>query len=100
MQFPLIAFFLLSFFSFSVFSQTASVSGNLIDAETNAAVQFATVTLNKETDSSFITGAISDESGNFNLQNIAAGKYYLLVTSVGYQKHLLKIGTFLKSFTA
>ncbi len=91
MQRQKIFFFLFSFISSSVFSQTASVSGKLIDAETDDAIRFATVTLNNLTDSSFATGAISDESGNFNLQNIGAGNYYLLVTSVGYHKHFLKI---------
>lgn len=83
--------FLFSPVALHVFAQNASITGKLVETETGVAIQFATVTLNNVADSSFVTGAISDEAGNFTLSNLTAGDYYLLVTSVGYQKHFLKI---------
>lgn len=41
----------------------------------------------KQSDDSFVSGAISDRSGIFLLKNIPSGQYTLLVQSIGYAKY-------------
>ncbi len=71
--------------------QAAAISGKIIDRGTNAEIQFANITLNNFSDSSFVTGAISDETGGFQLSNISAGSYFLSVTYIGYEKYSVTI---------
>ncbi len=68
-------------FSF-VHSQTASIKGQLQDAD-GAAVVFANVALYSAADSSLAKVETSDENGIFKMTGIAAGKYFLTATYVG-----------------
>ncbi|MBP5277124.1 MAG: outer membrane beta-barrel protein [Prevotella sp.] len=70
------------------FAQNRRVSGTLIDKDTKEGVMQVTVQLLK-TDSSFVSGAISDEAGKFSLTAPRNGNYILKFTSVGY-KQLVK----------
>ncbi len=74
----------------SVFSyaQNRRISGTLIDRDTKEGVMQVTVQLLK-TDSTFVSGAISDDSGKFSLTAPRNGSYILKFTSVGY-KQLVK----------
>ena len=72
--------------SLSVFGQkNLSISGTLIDNFTQEPVDFATVTLLNTKDSTFVTGAMSDSKGMFNLQKIAKGRYIIKITYIGYK---------------
>jgi len=66
------------------FAQERKISGALYDRDTKEPVMQATVQLLK-TDSSFVTGAVTNEDGLFLLQAPDNGKYLLRVTSVGYK---------------
>ena len=68
-------------FSFS-YSQTASIKGQLQDAD-GAAVVFANVALYNAADSSLAKVETSDENGIFKMVDIAAGDYFLTATYVG-----------------
>ncbi len=63
-------------------AQTGTIKGLLQDSE-KAAVAYANVALYKSADSSLVKIEISNEKGLFQLQNIAAGNYYIFVTYVG-----------------
>ena len=64
-------------------AQQRLITGRLTDKESKEPVSQATLQLLK-TDSSFVTGAISDDEGNFRLQATKNGKYILRISSVGY----------------
>ena len=66
------------------FSQSRRVSGTLIDRDTKEGVMQVTVQLLK-TDSAFVSGAISDDSGKFSVTAPRNGNYLLKFTSVGYK---------------
>ncbi|MFT3823294.1 MAG: outer membrane beta-barrel family protein [Chitinophagaceae bacterium] len=66
-------------------TKTGSVSGNVTDAS-NVAVNAATVSLLKAKDSSLVKMAAADKTGKFTIENVANGKYLLLVSAVGYNK--------------
>lgn len=65
-------------------SGAAEIRGTVVDAETNAAIVAATVTVRTKTDSALVTGAIASDAGAFRIQGLRPGTYYLRVTSIGY----------------
>lgn len=62
-----------------------TVSGTVKEAAKKTALPFVNVTLLLPQDSSFVTGAITNENGIFSLANVPSGTYLLKVTYVGYQ---------------
>ena len=63
-------------------AQEANVKGWLQDRDTREGVPFVTVQLLK-TDSTFVTGGISSDNGEFALEGVEAGKYIVKFTSEG-----------------
>lgn len=59
------------------------VSGKVVSAKDGSIVEMATIRLMK--DSMLVQGAQTDADGEFYLLRVAAGKYRLLVSSVGYR---------------
>ncbi|MEM1214551.1 MAG: TonB-dependent receptor [Bacteroidota bacterium] len=68
--------------TFSAFTQTAQVQGQLQDPDGEAVV-FANVALYNTADSVLVKVETTDESGVFRLRNLAAGTYRLTATYVG-----------------
>ncbi len=64
-------------------AQTAMISGQLEDSE-GAAIIFANVALYQSQDSALVKVAPSDEHGQFSLQNLSHGNYFLKASYVGY----------------
>src|SRR3954469_21476479 len=60
------------------------ISGNIIDSLTKKPVDYATVSLFKSGAKTPINGVLTDEKGNFKLDNIRAGKYKITVSFIGY----------------
>lgn len=79
---------LFSILLLSSFAQS-SITGQLKDSN-GEAVAFANVALYKATDSSMVKVEISDVDGNFKLQGISAGNYFLKATFVGLPDFTLK----------
>ncbi len=78
---------LVLFFTTPLFSQTFTVSGKVVDGN-NAPLSFVTVLLFTEGASSAITGASTDDKGNFIFNNLKVANYTLTFSFVGYQtKH-------------
>uniref|UniRef100_UPI0026253A90 carboxypeptidase regulatory-like domain-containing protein n=1 Tax=uncultured Bacteroides sp. TaxID=162156 RepID=UPI0026253A90 len=70
------------FISVGVSAQT--VSGKLID-ENSQPLPYANVVLLSLPDSAFVSGATSDDKGNFVLKDLSARSYLLQVSYIGYQ---------------
>ena len=81
---------LLLLVSIASFAQERLVSGALIDRDTKDPVEQVTVQLLK-TDSTYVTGAISNEKGLFHLNAPENGKYLLKITSVGYKPTVKRV---------
>ena len=64
--------------------EAAVVKGKIVDAG-GSALDFVNVMLTSKTDKSDVHGAISDETGHFEVLNVPAGEYVLEITFVGYQ---------------
>ena len=81
---------LLLLVSIALFAQERLVSGAIIDRDTKDPVEQVTVQLLK-TDSTYVTGAISNEKGLFHLNAPENGKYLLKITSVGYKPTVKRV---------
>jgi len=88
----LFCFFVLSF-SVSAQNNTAAkgkISGKVIDASNNTAVDYATISIFKQNDASPFNGMSADPKGNFTLNRLADGEYKLTIDFIGYQKKTIE----------
>jgi ferric enterobactin receptor len=65
-------------------AKTAQIKGKIIEAQTKAPLAYAEVRILKSSDSTLVTGGISDDKGQVSLQ-VPYGQYYAVVEFLGYQ---------------
>jgi len=80
----LLTIMLLTLISFEIFSQTTndnhgSISGIVQDSETKKVLLFISVVVEGTT-----TGTTTDNNGHFKIQNLPAGTYNLIFSSIGF----------------
>jgi len=75
-------------------SNTVTLSGKISDKANNQPLPYVNVVLVNATDSAFVAGTITNESGQYTLPGITPGNYVLRSTLVGYtnQKTPILIG--------
>lgn len=73
----------------SLFAQRKGValSGKIVDNQKRTALAYVNVVLKTSTDSSFVSGTISDEAGFFTISGLQPGHYILESTLLGYQTY-------------
>ena len=64
-------------------AQERKITGKVVDNDSKEAVMQSTVQLLRS-DSTFISGALTDENGEFTLEAPEDGKYIVKVSNVGY----------------
>ena len=64
--------------------KAATLKGKITDAQTNAPLGYATIRVLKSTDSTLVSGAISDDKGLFSV-DAAYGQYYAFIEFIGYK---------------
>lgn len=62
-----------------------SVTGKLIEINSNQNVAFASVALIKASDSAPVSGTITDENGVFTISQAPTGNYRLFISAIGYK---------------
>ncbi len=72
-------------------TQPGTVRGALADSATGQPLREASVSLTLAQDSSYVTFGLSDGDGRFALRRVAAGRYVLLVTALGYRARLVPV---------
>lgn len=79
-------FFFLSLLCLMVLTVSAQrkITGTLIDHDSNESIPMVTIQLLKP-DSSFVTGSVSSDNGQFSVQAPKDGRYLLKLSSVGYK---------------
>lgn len=82
---------LIILFSFSLFTDPLNaqtikgrISGVVVDKATGNPVESSDVRLLSAADSSFVTGTATDAAGNFLMEVIKPGRYFLNVRMIGY----------------
>ena len=81
---------LLMLIAIASLAQERLISGKITDRDTKDPVEQVTIQLLK-TDSTYVSGAISNERGLFHVNAPANGKYLLKITSVGYKPTVKRI---------
>ncbi len=61
-----------------------TIKGYTYDAVAEAPLEYATVSLKNPSDSSLVTGAITDANGLFRLTDVEPGQYFLEASFMGY----------------
>lgn len=69
-----------------VTSGRGSVTGKVIDAETNEPIEYANISIYKMPDSSLVTGTISNADGYFSINKIPFANYSLILDFIGYKQ--------------
>lgn len=72
-------------------SKLASIKGKIIEAQSKAPLAYAAIRILKNSDSTLVSGGISDEKGQFSLE-APYGDYHAVVEFLGYQP--IKIPSF------
>ena len=82
-------------FSITSAQTGVTLSGFINDKNTKSVLPFVNVVLKTEKDSSFVSGTITNEEGQFSLTKIKSGSYYLEISYVGYKTstQFLFVGT-------
>lgn len=75
---------LISLFTTSLYSQTFTVSGRIIDA-TNNPVAYTNILLLKASDSTIVSGTTSDEEGVYLFDDIVPNTYILKASFISYK---------------
>jgi len=65
------------------------ITGTIVEDGTEETVPYATIALYNKTDSSLVTGTMSNDDGEFILEKISQGDYYLKVSFMGYTDYTL-----------
>jgi outer membrane receptor protein involved in Fe transport len=60
------------------------ISGTVIDSLSKKPVDYATISIYKSGAKTPINGVLTDEKGNFQINNLRAGKYKITVSFIGY----------------
>jgi outer membrane receptor protein involved in Fe transport len=66
--------------------QAGSVTGQIIEATEHVPIEYANIILYSQSDSSQVTGIITNTDGYFKLSGIRPGKYYLEVHFIGFER--------------
>ncbi len=74
-------------FSSYLFSQSSYIiTGQVVETDTDEPLQYANIVLLKDTDTSQVAGTVTNADGNFKLENIKKGKYFIIASFIGFQK--------------
>ena len=66
------------------------VKGIISDSTTDGGIEYATVGLYRQSDSTLVNGIVTAPSGAFDLKGIPNGQYYLDVNFIGYVKKRIR----------
>ena len=67
-----------------------TITGNIAENVSNSPLQYAQVAIYNQLDSSLVSGTITKENGNFRIENLPFGKYYLVAEYIGYEQEIKK----------
>ena len=81
----------LSIFVFVVTFLSAQKMSGVVKDATGKPQEFATIMVMSAKDTSLFKGAITDNDGKFDIENITSGTYFLRISTVGFKNHESKI---------
>ncbi|MBK7173454.1 MAG: TonB-dependent receptor [Bacteroidales bacterium] len=63
------------------------INGKIIDAATNKPMEYVNIAVYKANDSSMVTGTITSENGEFRIEKLPHGDYFVKISFLGFDKH-------------
>lgn len=66
------------------------IKGVVIDEDSDSPMEFANIAVYDLADSSLVTGGITNENGEFEIDNITYGEYYMQVNFIGFDARNIK----------
>ncbi|NLT51388.1 MAG: TonB-dependent receptor [Ignavibacteria bacterium] len=67
----------------------SNINGKIFDSSTNKPLEFANVVLFNAQDSSQVSGTVTNKDGFFEIQRVRPGKYYIVLSFIGFKNHLI-----------
>ena len=87
----ILQFLIISIICFSsAIAQNGTIKGEIVNGVTNSPIEFATVSLFSNADSSLVTGMISNNEGSFELLKVPNGAFYLKIDFIGLSPKLIE----------
>ncbi|MCB9195681.1 MAG: TonB-dependent receptor [Flavobacteriales bacterium] len=74
----------------SFLAQNGAVYGKVIDPTENAPLEYSTIALKSTLDSTLVTGTITNSEGEFLMQKIPYGSYFLVIDFIGYESFTIE----------
>jgi outer membrane receptor protein involved in Fe transport len=71
--------------------QIGRIYGKLVDAQTKKGVEYASVALLRQKDSSLVTGMLSKPNGDFDLESLPFGPFLVRINFMGYNTIYKKV---------
>nr|WP_319271864.1 outer membrane beta-barrel family protein [uncultured Draconibacterium sp.] len=62
------------------------IVGQIVDEKSEAPMEFANIAIYNEVDSALVTGGITNEKGQFEIENLRYGDYYLVANFIGFDE--------------
>ena len=62
------------------------IKGIIVDKSKGVPVEFATIALFKRKDSTLVTGAVANAKGEFLLENLPFGRFFMKINFIGYKE--------------
>ena len=91
MKYVTIAFFLtLNCCLNHLYAQTCQVRGTVVDNHTREPIAYSNIALHNESDSAIVDGAVTGTRGDFQINNLATGRYRLNISFIGYQPVMIR----------
>ncbi|APU11629.1 TonB-dependent receptor [Cellulophaga lytica] len=73
--------------------ETITITGQIIDQETQETLPFVSISVNDEATNAIVTGTISDDNGRFEIKDLKTGKYIINITYLGFETIQRKIAS-------
>ncbi len=65
------------------------ITGKVLDDKSNQPMEYSSIAIYSLTDSSLLTGTVSNTEGDFIIKEVPFGEYYLEIQYIGYDKQVL-----------
>ena len=75
---------------FSTMPAEGIITGTILEKGTEQPMEYANIVLYSIMDSSIVAGTVTDDNGNFKLNNVRFGKFYAIANFIGFNKTLIQ----------
>lgn len=66
------------------------IKGKLVDDKSGSPIEYGSIAVLSQRDSSLAGGTISDAKGNFRIDQIKTGRYFIKIQFIGYETRIIK----------